>query len=397
MPHLFKHPVSALNLSLTAILVVVLGAGAYVVIGGDSSPATTRATTTTAALTDVTSTVTASGTTAPASSADLAFDTNGTVTAIDVAIGDKVHKGQRLAVASSDTAALQLEAATSSYASTLDSYNADKADDKAQNPTTYAAVLQAKIAMAQAQSAVNGLYITAPIGGTVTAINGAVGDSTSGSSSASSSTQSSGGSSNSASTSGTSAAAFMTVANLSTYVVTGNFSETDVAKIKTGETASIAFNAIEAQTFSGTVKSIDLTSSTVNGVVSYGVRIAVPKPPANLRAGATATITITTANASNALAVPSSAVTTVNGVSTVQLIVNGKSRAQDVTIGVKGDTYTQIVKGLKEGDTVALGAVSTSSNSGGFPGGGFPGGNGGFRSGRTGAGAGIGTTLGGGR
>lgn len=408
MPHMFGRRISALNLSLVVVLVIVLGAGAYVFLHKDSSGTTTQAATTTAALTDVSSTVTASGTAEPSTSADLSFDTSGTVSVVSVKIGDKVTEGEQLAVASSETSSLQLQAAESTYNTTLDSYNTDKNGTAVQNPTTFASVLQAKISMQEAQATINGLYITSPIDGTVTAVNGSVGESTNGSSSSSSSGTSgasSGASSGSSSSSSTSAStAFITVAKLSTYVVTGSFSETDVAKIKTGESASITFNAIEGKTFTGKVKSIDLTSSTTNGVVSYGVQITVPSPPSNLREGATATITITTADASNVLAVPTSAVTTANGASAVTLVKNGKSTSQTVTIGVKGDTYTQIKSGLNAGDTVSLGAVSTSSNSGGFPGGGFPGG--GFPGGGTsrgggtggaGAGGGVGSTLGGGR
>lgn len=392
MPHMFGRRISALNLSLVVVLVIVLGAGAYVFLHKDSSGTTTQAATTTAALTDVSSTVTASGTAEPSTSADLSFDTSGTVSVVSVKIGDKVTEGEQLAVASSETSSLQLQAAESTYNTTLDSYNTDKNGTAVQNPTTFASVLQAKISMQEAQATINGLYITSPIDGTVTAVNGSVGESTSGSSSSSSSGTSgasSGASSGSSSSSSTSAStAFITVAKLSTYVVTGSFSETDVAKIKTGESASMTFNAIEGKTFTGKVKSIDLTSSTTNGVVSYGVQITVPSPPSNLREGATATITITTADASNVLAVPTSAVTTANGASAVTLVKNGKSTSQTVTIGVKGDTYTQIKSGLNAGDTVSLGAVSTSSNSGGFPRGGFPGG--GFPGGGTSRGGGTG-------
>lgn len=411
MPHMFGRRISALNLSLVVVLVIVLGAGAYVFLHKDSSGTTTQAATTTAALTDVSSTVTASGTAEPSTSADLSFDTSGTVSVVSVKIGDKVTEGEQLAVASSETSSLQLQAAESTYNTTLDSYNTDKNGAAVQNPTTFASVLQAKISMQEAQATINGLYITSPIDGTVTAVNGSVGESTNGSSSSSSSgtsgassnassNASSGASSGSSSSSSTSAStAFITVAKLSTYVVTGSFSETDVAKIKTGESASITFNAIEGKTFTGKVKSIDLTSSTTNGVVSYGVQITVPSPPSNLREGATATITITTADASNVLAVPTSAVTTANGASAVTLVKNGKSTSQTVTIGVKGDTYTQIKSGLNAGDTVSLGAVSTSSNSGGFPGGGFPGGgtSRGGGTGGAGTGGGIGSTLRGGR
>lgn len=359
MPHLLGRRLSALNLSLALVLLLVAGGGAFVLFGRNEQSSAADATTTTAAVTDVTSTVTASGTAEPSESTDLSFETEGTVSEIDVRIGDKVKEGDRLAVATSETASLKLEAAKSSYYATLDSYNETKDDEDAQGGTTWAAVLQAKVAMQEAQATVNGLYITATMSGTITALNGSVGSSTT------------------LAASGEEATPFLTIAKVSKYIVTGSFSETDVARIKEGTSASMTFNAIADKTFTGKVSSIDLTSSTSDsGVVSYGVDVSLSDPPSNLRQGATATITITTASAKDVLAVPTSAVTTANGASTVTVIKNGKSSSKSVTIGVKGDTYTEIKSGLSEGDTVSLGAAS-SSGGGGFPGGSFPGGAGG--------------------
>ena len=47
-------------------------------------------------------------------------------------------------------------------------------------------------------------------------------------------------------------------------------------------------------------------------------------------------------------------------------MVDGKSTSQVVQLGIKGDLYTEITGGLKEGDKVELGATSTSSSEGGF-------------------------------
>jgi multidrug efflux pump subunit AcrA (membrane-fusion protein) len=92
--------------------------------------------------------------------------------------------------------------------------------------------------------------------------------------------------------------------------------------------------------------------------------------------------------ADNALYVPSTAVTTAGGASTVT-VVNGSTQTRTpVTIGVVGDSTTEIKSGLTLGQTVALTTATTGST--GFPTGGFP-------AGGRGAGAvtgGIGGALG---
>lgn len=371
---ILRRRVSALNLCLAAVLIALAAGGAYALWGGGDSPAEAVSRTAEVTTTDVTATVTASGTAAPKTVKDASFDGEGTVDAIDVAVGDKVSKGDVLATATSPTAGTQVSSAQASYDSALANYtavkdktkDADSTDKNQQRSSAWAQVEQSRLSLVEAQNAYAGLTLRAPMDGTVTAVNGTKGESTT-------STSSTG-------TDSSSATGFITVSNLKKFVVTGSFSEADVARIKVGKTASITFNAIPDKTFAGKVTSIDLTSTQSDGVTTYGVVMSVEDPPSNLRGGATASITITTASAANALAVPTSAVTTTDGASTVKLVTNGKATPTDVTIGVEGDTYTEIKAGLAAGDTIELGAVSTSSGSG-FPGGGFPGG--GLGGGRT--------------
>ncbi|MCW2748189.1 MAG: hypothetical protein JWP10_1331 [Nocardioidaceae bacterium] len=390
MPKVLGRRVSALNLTLALVLVAIVGVGGYLAFapqGSDASP--TTSTTATAVTTDVTSTVTASGTAEPSATKDVSFDADGTVKSIKVKVGDTVTKGDVTATATTDTASQQVESAQASYSSALANYASVKSATKkaktveknAQRSSAWAQVVSARLARTEAENAVSGLTLHAPASGTIIAVNGSVGESTTSTSSSSDSS--------SASTS----TAFVTIANLKKYVVTGTFSETDVAKIKEGEEATIAFNSLPNDTYAGKVKAIDLSASTTDGVTTYGVTVSVADPPESLRQGATATITVTTGSATNVVAVPTSSVTTANGASTVKLVTGGKSVTTTVEIGVEGDTYTEITSGLSAGDKVALGATSSSSSNGsGFPGGGFPGGGagGGAPAGIGGAGVGRG-------
>jgi macrolide-specific efflux system membrane fusion protein len=192
------------------------------------------------------------------------------------------------------------------------------------------------------------LVLRAPVAGTVTAINGTVGSSTNGAGSDSDSD---------------SGDTFATISDLSSWVVECDFAESDVAKVKEGDEVEITFGAIPDETFTGKVRKIDLTATTSENVTTYGVEVEVVNAPSELREGASASITVTTASATNVLAVPTSAVTTnAQGESTVKLVKNGKSTSRTVQIGIKGDTYTEIKSGLSAGDLVELGATSTSSD-----------------------------------
>ena len=91
------------------------------------------------------------------------------------------------------------------------------------------------------------------------------------------------------------------------------------------------------------------------------------------------------------------AITTANGVSTVKVVDSAdplKTTTVTVTLGVVGNTGTEIKSGLKVGETIVLGTVSASTTGTtgtgtgtttrrGFGGtGGFGGGTGGFGGGR---------------
>jgi macrolide-specific efflux system membrane fusion protein len=82
------------------------------------------------------------------------------------------------------------------------------------------------------------------------------------------------------------------------------------------------------------------------------------------------------------LTVPSAAITTANGKSTVTKVVDGKDVTTDVTVGETSGTVTEITKGLSSGDSVLVtvftpgsgtgtgGATGQTGQQGQFPGGG---------------------------
>jgi macrolide-specific efflux system membrane fusion protein len=77
------------------------------------------------------------------------------------------------------------------------------------------------------------------------------------------------------------------------------------------------------------------------------------------------------------LSVPSSAVTQRGRTFTVTLkpkVAGELGKRVNVEVGLQGDSRTEILSGLKEGDEVVLRTATSSSASNGFPTGGIPGG-----------------------
>ena len=278
-----------------------------------------------------------------------------------------------------------VQSAVASNAASVDS--ATVAQDRAQ-------VLQDQIAVTSARKALAATTLRAPISGTVTAVNGAVGD-TVGSSSSSSSSQSSSptDSSSSTSSSTTSSSGLVTIENLKRLEVVASFPEADATKLAVGQAASVTLSALTDTEVSGTVTAVSPTATVSSNVVEYDATIKLVAPPGDVKVGMTADVSVYVATRSNVLTLPSAAITTVGSVSSVTLLESGKQTTKVVTTGLVGSSTTEIVSGLEAGDvvveptaTVSTGSTSSSSSnsSGGFGGGLGGGGFGGPPSGGSG-------------
>ncbi|WP_439659075.1 efflux RND transporter periplasmic adaptor subunit [Lentzea sp. HUAS TT2] len=335
------------------LVVVLLGAGVagYLVFFGSSGNAqsTTSARTAAAANRDVSEVVTASGTVQSSFSAAASFGASGTVTEVNVKVGDPVTKGQQLARLDPTQAQLQVDIAQGNLNAALEKGTGTNA--------LLTAYRQTQLALQQAKDNLAATVLTAPGDGTITSVTGSVGQKV-----GSGSTSSSSSSSTSSTTAATTASGFVVVTDLKNLVVKANVSETDVSKLKTDQTATVTINAMAGTPVQAKVTTVDLTPTTANNVVQYGVSLALTAPPAELKPGQSASVEITVASASGVLAVPAAAVQTVAGASSVQVLENGAETRKTVEIGVRGDQYVEIKSGLTAGEEVVLPQVSTSGS-----------------------------------
>jgi macrolide-specific efflux system membrane fusion protein len=372
-----------LNAGLAVVLAVVVGAGLLIASGRTASGTETSTLRTVAVRTgDVTSSVTADGSVEAVNEVAANFETSGTIARLLVKVGDTVTKGEVIATLERADARRDLKVARlqlSAAQEQLDSAEEGTTSTDPQTGKTTTTVSSSQVASAEAQvvqaqatyddaeAALEATTLRAPISGTVLQVNGKVG------------------SSSGASTSQTAAAGATTstttdlvlVANLKALQVSVSVPESDIGSLKVDQKATVTFPAVDGAEATGTITTIDPVATTSNSVVTYGVVVRLSGVPSTVRLGQSASVTVTTDTATDVLVVPSTAVTTTGDRSTVTVLANGVQTPTVVTLGVVGDTWTEVESGVSSGDQVVL-ATSTSSSSIGS---GFPGGFGGLTGG----------------
>ncbi|MCU1523154.1 MAG: rane protein [Microbacteriaceae bacterium] len=366
----------------------------------------------------VSATINASGSIAPVREVSSSFAVAGTIATVAVKPGDIVPAGAvlgtldtsglssvlaaakvKLANANSQLADARVSLASATTASVQTAQSGPSQGGSSGQNTVSSAQSQVTSAQSQvttAQDAVGtatvnlaAATLTAPIAGLVVAVSGAPGDGTPAGSPAEVVTPS--GTVSTPSQGGSSApSGFVTIADTTRLTVTANIAEADIASVIDGQAATVAFPALSDASTPATVTAIAPTASSSNSVVSYATTIVLDSVPQHLRLGQSAEVTITTrTSGANALYVPTAAITTANGASTVKVVAqDGSTSSVTVTLGVVGDVGTEITSGLRAGETVVIGTVSATQNStntnspfgpgtrGGFGGGaGFGGGN----------------------
>ncbi|AEI13094.1 efflux RND transporter periplasmic adaptor subunit [Cellulomonas gilvus] len=363
------------------VVLALLAGGAWWIWWREPAEAATAAPTTQtvqASLTTMEKSVTGTGTLTPTVNENVAFAVSGTVTAVDVAVGDTVTAGQRLATV--DT--LELDAALLSANATLveaqarlaDAQDADDGTDVAQAQVD-AAAAQVDVAQAAydaAQDALADARLTAPAAGLVTAVDVAVGDVVSGSSGsgggageAGAGTGGTGGAGTGTSSTATSSAQF-TIVGTQAWQVTTTVDETDVALLEVGDQVEMTSDDLTG-TLYGTVAEIGLVSSSTSGVASYPVTVDVIQPEETLHDGVSVDVEVIYERRTDVLTVPALAVTQADdGTSQVTtLAADGSESTVTVETGETSGSMIEITSGLAEGDSVVLQVFTRGGTGGG--------------------------------
>lgn len=227
----------------------------------------------------------------------------------------------------------------------------------------------ASVTLSQARVTADQRNVTAPVGGLVTVLNAQNGLSLN-----------AGGQSGGTSATGSTSNAPVEISDLGTLRASVEINEVDLINVKTGQKATVQFDALSSVNVSGTVSAIAPTGTNQSGVITYEVDITLQDIDPRLRPTMSCSAEIETAVKEGALVVPSSAVKTSSGKTYVEVFDIGATapRQVAVTTGAVVGTTTEITSGLTEGQYVVTG-TTTGTSSGTSGTGGAPGGGGVFR------------------
>lgn len=265
--------------------------------------------------------------------------------------------------------AMEYEQVKANYLSAKASYEASRANVSGGNYS----VTAASAGLSQSRENLKRTTIVAPRSGIVSALNVKLGERVVGT----------------AQMAGTE---MLTIADMSRIEVRVDVSETDIAKVKIGDTTIIEADAYRNRKFTGVVSKVSVSSKTggasqvsTDQVTNYTVHILIlPSSYADLIAnlqkgrfvfkpGMSASVEIQTRRERNILSVPVNAVTTRDWSDSVKKKNNGtgvesdirqvvfvydskekKVKLRDVKTGIQDNEYIQITDGLKDGEEVVI-------------------------------------------
>ena len=139
------------------------------------------------------------------------------------------------------------------------------------------------------------------------------------------------------------------IQNTATPIINVTLGETDVPNVKVGQKATITFDSITGETFTGVVATVDRIGTIASNVTSYGVNIKLDSGSDLILPNMAATADIIINTATDALYVPSTALITQSGTTYAKTLVNGGEVDVAVETGISSDTDTVITSGLTEG------------------------------------------------
>jgi multidrug efflux pump subunit AcrA (membrane-fusion protein) len=277
-----------------------------------------------------------------------------------------------------DQAAGQVNSATVSLQNAQSSLRAlELGGTQQQLAMDQSAVAIAQVNVETAQRAVGQATLTAPVQGTVSAVNLAVGQAVSGTSGSSGSSGSSGGGST-ASVTATHAVSLLTPG---AYQVTGSVSDAQVGQVATGQQARV-IPAGSTEALTGKVTGVSPVATVTSGVATFAVTVTLDAADLTLHSGTSAAVSIIVNQVVGVVTIPTSAVRSSGTGSGVQVLVNGQPQTRPIQTGASDTLRTQVISGLSVGDQVVVATITrTVPTTTGGGGGGLlnPGGAGGGR------------------
>ncbi|MDD4990130.1 MAG: efflux RND transporter periplasmic adaptor subunit [Candidatus Pacebacteria bacterium] len=159
-----------------------------------------------------------------------------------------------------------------------------------------------------------------------------------------------------------------------------SLNEVDIAQVKSGQKATLTFDAVPDLSITGEVAEVDSLGTVSQGVVTYSVKIVFDTQDDRIKPGMSISAAIITQAKQDVLTIPNSAIksagenyyvemldetasSTQNGLSSRGVASKNSPRQQPITIGSANDSITEVLSGLKEGDMIVSQTITATINS----------------------------------
>jgi HlyD family secretion protein len=157
---------------------------------------------------------------------------------------------------------------------------------------------------------------------------------------------------------GSTATLVMTVGDTTQVYVQGKVDESDIGRVYLGQAARIKVESFKDKTFQGKVTKIAPLGVEKDNVTTFEVRVSIDNPGGELKTNMTANAEILLEEHKNVLTVPEQAVLYDKDRNASVEVPDPKQkngrRKIDVKAGISNGTKTEVLAGLKSGDTVIL-------------------------------------------
>lgn len=138
-------------------------------------------------------------------------------------------------------------------------------------------------------------------------------------------------------------------------VMSAQFDETDIGRVKMGQYALITVDAYPDVQLDSTVDHVAYESEIVNNVTIYNVDILPNKIPDILRSGMSVTVEVVEKKATDVLTIPSNTIH-YDGERRFVLVQGsrGKITERDIKVGLNNDQTAEVISGLSAEDSVIV-------------------------------------------
>lgn len=349
----------SISIMLAALLA---GSGAWFVTRGNNESADEDGAgvqTVIAARRDVGSTVMATGVVRPKVGAEVRVGSrvSGILERLYVTVGDRVRKGQLLALLDSTEltarhmqAVASLENAQAEFAYAQEEYDRgvelrakeiipenEFAMMERQRDVAVSQVRQAEANLEAARIQLGYTKVYAPIAGVVAEVATQVGETVAAS---------------------FAAPTFVTIIDLDRLEVWAYVDETDIGRVEVGQIALFTVDTYAETDFEGVVTAIRPMAEIQDAVVNYVTVIEIDRGHGKiLRPEMTTTVNIALERRENVIAIPNSAVRwDANGAYAV-VLHEGEPVRRSIQVGYRGRDYSEVLEGVGEGDRIVIGTM----------------------------------------